>query len=113
VSEFKEFWICDHGNWYDNLKTADEEQSESSLTHVIEYSAYKKLQLECSSMGKLMSSSICLPVEDYCNLLKKNITLDQKIVELTKTLQWYADGMPFRDNLGNATELAQKVLEKK
>jgi hypothetical protein len=40
MNKYREFWICEHGNWYQDKNLAEEEQSEKSLTHVIEYSAY-------------------------------------------------------------------------
>lgn len=40
----RQFWICTHGQWYDDYETAHEEQLQSALTHVIEYSAFKELE---------------------------------------------------------------------
>jgi DNA replication initiation complex subunit (GINS family) len=38
----REYWICDRGHWYHSKLAAYDEQSESALTHVIDYSAYAK-----------------------------------------------------------------------
>lgn len=54
----REFWVCDHGNWYDCRETAFDEQSQSALTHVIEYSAYEQLKQELETTIELFEASL-------------------------------------------------------
>lgn len=54
--KYREFWICEHGNWYDDKNLADEEQSEKSLTHVIEYAAIAEMQAEIDRLKDVLST---------------------------------------------------------
>lgn len=51
----KEYWICDHGQWYDSKEVAYEEQSQSALIHVMKVNPEREIAI--AKMIKALESS--------------------------------------------------------
>lgn len=96
----REFWI----NLAEGLQGGLEpdywsRSQQKDLVHVIEKSAYDQMKQDYLDECKAFEAE---------HLRCKE--LQAKADKLAKALEWYASVTPWRDNLGNETQLAKQVL---